>query len=57
MSRADLDRELDTWLAGGTPGDREQEMELLRLFKNAAVLRVAASDVAGEMPLMRVSKA
>jgi len=36
-------------------GDEEQEMEALRHFKQANVLRVAAADVSGVYPLMQVS--
>ena len=35
--------------------DVEQQMEALRYFKNAHVLRVAASDITGVLPLMKVS--
>ncbi len=35
--------------------DLEQVMEALRLFKQAALLRIAACDVAGALPLMKIS--
>ncbi len=35
--------------------DLEQQMETLRYFKRAHVLRVAASEIAGSLPLMKVS--
>ncbi|QIB52997.1 MULTISPECIES: bifunctional [glutamate--ammonia ligase]-adenylyl-L-tyrosine phosphorylase/[glutamate--ammonia-ligase] adenylyltransferase [Pseudomonas] len=35
--------------------DLEQQMEVLRYFKRAHVLRVAASELAGTLPLMKVS--
>ena len=35
--------------------DLEQQMEVLRYFKRAHVLRVAASEIAGTLPLMKVS--
>ncbi|MCL5042472.1 MAG: bifunctional [glutamate--ammonia ligase]-adenylyl-L-tyrosine phosphorylase/[glutamate--ammonia-ligase] adenylyltransferase [Gammaproteobacteria bacterium] len=35
--------------------DLEQQMEALRYFKRAHVLRVAASEIAGSLPLMKVS--
>ncbi|MFC6670343.1 bifunctional [glutamate--ammonia ligase]-adenylyl-L-tyrosine phosphorylase/[glutamate--ammonia-ligase] adenylyltransferase [Marinobacterium aestuariivivens] len=35
--------------------DTEQQMEALRYFKNAHVLRVAASEITGVLPLMKVS--
>ena len=42
-------------LCAASPGDIEQEMEILRQFKQANVLHVAAADVAKVMPLMIVS--
>jgi len=35
--------------------DTEQQMEALRYYKHAHVLRVAASDITGALPLMKVS--
>ena len=35
--------------------DLEQQMEALRYFRRAHVLRVAASEIAGTLPLMKVS--
>lgn len=35
--------------------DLERQMDTLRQFKNAHVLRVAASELAGSLPLMKVS--
>lgn len=35
--------------------DAEQQMESLRQFKNAHLLRVAASDITGTLPVMKVS--
>ncbi|OMH28005.1 bifunctional [glutamate--ammonia ligase]-adenylyl-L-tyrosine phosphorylase/[glutamate--ammonia-ligase] adenylyltransferase [Motiliproteus sp. MSK22-1] len=35
--------------------DTEQLMEVLRYFKNAHVLRVAAAEISGALPLMKVS--
>ncbi len=37
------------------PGDLEAQMDALRYFKAAHVLRVAASELVGRLPLMRVS--
>ncbi|MEJ2508273.1 MAG: bifunctional [glutamate--ammonia ligase]-adenylyl-L-tyrosine phosphorylase/[glutamate--ammonia-ligase] adenylyltransferase [Gammaproteobacteria bacterium] len=42
-------------LAGLPPDDLELNMEALRHFKQANVLRVAAADLAGALPLMKVS--
>jgi glutamate-ammonia-ligase adenylyltransferase len=37
------------------PDDMEQQMEALRQFKQIQSLRVAAADIAGALPLMKVS--
>jgi len=37
------------------PDDEEQAMDVLRQFKHAQFLRVAAADVSGVLPLMKVS--
>jgi glutamate-ammonia-ligase adenylyltransferase len=37
------------------PGDLEYQMEELRVFKQANTLRVAAADITGVLPLMKVS--
>lgn len=37
------------------PEDLEQQMEMLRVFKQGKMLRVAASDITDVLPLMRVS--
>jgi glutamate-ammonia-ligase adenylyltransferase len=47
--------ELAQRLAAVTRGDLEQQMETLRQFKQANVLRVAAADIADALPLMQVS--
>lgn len=54
-TRDQLDAELAEGLAAVAPADLEQQMEVLRVFKQANELRVAAVDVAGVMPLMIVS--
>ncbi|WP_297527259.1 bifunctional [glutamate--ammonia ligase]-adenylyl-L-tyrosine phosphorylase/[glutamate--ammonia-ligase] adenylyltransferase [Thiohalobacter sp.] len=54
-SREELERELDERLAGIGAEDLEQQMDVLRTFRQAAVLRVAAADVVGATPLMVVS--
>ncbi|MDE2088512.1 MAG: bifunctional [glutamate--ammonia ligase]-adenylyl-L-tyrosine phosphorylase/[glutamate--ammonia-ligase] adenylyltransferase, partial [Gammaproteobacteria bacterium] len=53
--RAELEQELARVLREVDAQDLEQQMERLRQFKQANVLRVAAIDVAGSMPLMVVS--
>ena len=53
--RARLEAELAGRLAAVGDGDLEQQMEALRHFKRANVLRVAAADVVEAIPLMVVS--
>lgn len=53
--REELERELARRLAAIEPDDLEYQMETLRVFKQINILRVAAADVTGELPLMRVS--
>jgi glutamate-ammonia-ligase adenylyltransferase len=53
--RADLERQLALRMAQIDAEDLEQQMDALRQFQKAAVLRVAAADVLGATPLMRVS--
>ena len=55
LDRAGLERQLKTQLAPVPEDDLEQQMDALRHFKQSNVLRVAAADVAGVMPLMVVS--
>ncbi len=55
LDRAALAHDLGARLGNVAPGDTEQEMEYLRQFKHASVLRVAAADVAKALPLMVVS--
>ena len=52
---SDLKRDLAEQLAHFAHGDLEQTMEVLRHFKHAQVLRVAAADVAGVLPVHKVS--
>ena len=53
--RAGLGAELAARMEAIDAGDLEQQMEALRHFKRANVLRVAAADVVGALPLMVVS--
>ncbi len=55
LQRAELDSELARRLRDVDSGDLEQQMDRLRQFKHAMVLRVAAADLAGAIPLMVVS--
>lgn len=53
--RAAMAEELNQRLAGVAPDDEEQQLEVLRQFKQTNTLRVAAADVADAVPLMVVS--
>lgn len=53
--RRGLDAELAQRLGRIPRGDTEQQMEALAVFKEAHALRVAACEVTGVLPLMRVS--
>ncbi|CAL1239534.1 bifunctional [glutamate--ammonia ligase]-adenylyl-L-tyrosine phosphorylase/[glutamate--ammonia-ligase] adenylyltransferase [Candidatus Methylocalor cossyra] len=55
LDRDQLARELTRKLEAVDPGDPEQLLIALRQFKQAAVLRVAAADLAGAIPVMVVS--
>jgi len=55
LDRHGLEAELEGDLAHVASDDLEQQMEVLRHFKQSNVLRVAAADVMGVLPLMRVS--
>ncbi|SEG82651.1 bifunctional [glutamate--ammonia ligase]-adenylyl-L-tyrosine phosphorylase/[glutamate--ammonia-ligase] adenylyltransferase [Marinobacterium lutimaris] len=53
--KAKLNDELRQVLVRIPEDDTEQLMEALRYFKHSHVLRVAASDITGALPLMKVS--
>ncbi len=55
LKKADLSRDLQRDLDKIEPGDSEQLMIALRQFKHLNVLRVAAADLMGVIPLMIVS--
>jgi glutamate-ammonia-ligase adenylyltransferase len=55
LDRAELKIELDDFLGRASPEDLEQQMERLRQFAQYTMLRVAAADIAGAVPLMVVS--
>jgi glutamate-ammonia-ligase adenylyltransferase len=55
LNQAALEADIDQRLSVVDDQDLEQEMEVLRQFKHANVLHVAAADVARVMPLMVVS--
>ena len=54
-SQDSLHGELETMLAGIAPDDLEMQMDALRQFQQGAVVHVAAADLAGNAPLMKVS--
>jgi len=53
--RAELEADLDERLAAAGAGDLEEALRALRQFRHRQVLRVAAADIAGALPLMKVS--
>ncbi|MCF7990603.1 MAG: bifunctional [glutamate--ammonia ligase]-adenylyl-L-tyrosine phosphorylase/[glutamate--ammonia-ligase] adenylyltransferase [Thiohalocapsa sp.] len=55
LHRKELQRELDLLLGAVDDDDLEQRMERLRQFAQGNMLRVAAADVTGVIPLMVVS--
>ncbi|MDO9168693.1 MAG: bifunctional [glutamate--ammonia ligase]-adenylyl-L-tyrosine phosphorylase/[glutamate--ammonia-ligase] adenylyltransferase [Methylobacter sp.] len=55
LKKVDLDQQLDILLAQIEIQDLEQLMVVLRQFKQLNVLRVAAADIMGVIPLMVVS--
>ena len=55
LSKAELQQELRGKLAALDPNDLEQVMLVLRQFKQANVLRVAAADLSGAIPVRVVS--
>ena len=55
LDRRRLAVELDLQLARAPADDLEERLNALRYFKQTQVLRVAAADVSGAMPLMVVS--
>jgi len=55
LVRAELEAELEQHLGSVDAGDLEQQMDSLRQFRHAMVLRVAAADIAGVAPVTLVS--
>jgi glutamate-ammonia-ligase adenylyltransferase len=55
LRREELESELDVLLTAVTDDDLEQQMERLRQFSQSNMLRVAAADITGSIPLMVVS--
>ncbi len=55
LDRAGLEQELELLLDRVDADDLEQQMERLRQFASSNALRVAAAEVTGVLPLMKVS--
>ena len=53
--RSEIARDIKARLASIDPNDLEYQIETLNVFKQACLLRVAAADVTGHLPLMRTS--
>ncbi|MEJ2661652.1 MAG: hypothetical protein P8Z73_13140, partial [Desulfobacteraceae bacterium] len=53
--RESLVSELRSRLSGVPAQDLEHQLEVLRIFKQTNMLRVAASDITHVLPLMKVS--
>lgn len=56
LDRRSLEEDVESRLSQIPPDDTEQEMDALRHFKQANVLRIAAADVTGAIPLEAVSR-
>lgn len=54
-SRSDLEAELRSQLMRIPEEDLERQMDVLRIFQKGQLLRVAASDLKGTLPLMKIS--
>lgn len=55
LGKSELEKEIRHRLGRAAPDDLEQQMDELRVFKQSHTLRIAAADVAGLLPLMKVS--
>ncbi len=55
LDKTSMEVELACQLQQVEDDDLEHQMDLLRQFKNTHVLRVAATDIMGKLPLMNVS--
>jgi glutamate-ammonia-ligase adenylyltransferase len=55
LRHQELTAELETLLGSVEPEDQEQQMERLRQFAQSNMLRVAAADLVGAIPVMVVS--
>ena len=55
LRRNDLQIDLEKRLSGIDPSDLDQQMDELRRFTHTHRLRVAAADIVGSLPVMKVS--
>ncbi|PXF56494.1 MAG: bifunctional [glutamate--ammonia ligase]-adenylyl-L-tyrosine phosphorylase/[glutamate--ammonia-ligase] adenylyltransferase [Deltaproteobacteria bacterium] len=53
--RPSLEKDIKKMLSGVSPGDLEQQMDELRRFRQANMLRVAAADISGALSIQDVS--
>ncbi|MBW2163926.1 MAG: bifunctional [glutamate--ammonia ligase]-adenylyl-L-tyrosine phosphorylase/[glutamate--ammonia-ligase] adenylyltransferase, partial [Deltaproteobacteria bacterium] len=53
--RPSLEKDIKKMLSGASPGDLEQQMDELRRFRQANMLRVAAADISGALSVQDVS--
>ena len=54
-NQTELKNDIKRRFEGIDPDDLEYQMDVLRVFKQVNTLRVAAADISGAVPLMRVS--
>jgi len=54
-TREQLERDLDLRFGHAEAGDEEAQAEALRQFQRAALFRIAMADMAGTLPLMKIS--
>jgi len=55
VEKQDLKKEIQLRFSRLTDGNLESQMDDLRIFKQINILRICAADVAGMLPLMKVS--
>ncbi|MFM2483209.1 bifunctional [glutamate--ammonia ligase]-adenylyl-L-tyrosine phosphorylase/[glutamate--ammonia-ligase] adenylyltransferase [Celerinatantimonas sp. YJH-8] len=55
VSESSYQAQLNTFMLRIEPDDLEQQMEALRQFKQIQILHIAASDIVGALPVMKVS--
>ncbi|MEX0975948.1 MAG: bifunctional [glutamate--ammonia ligase]-adenylyl-L-tyrosine phosphorylase/[glutamate--ammonia-ligase] adenylyltransferase [Woeseia sp.] len=55
VSREDMQADLHQRLDGFADSDSERQIETLGQFQRAAIFRIAVADIAGSLPIMKVS--